>query len=92
MTTVLRVDGILHIVPKTPDKKEWYCIQCSKPYEERNGFIGFEHVDPIWLTPEQYKNSEQFIVINEYCNAQMKIEIKYGKPQVVYYGFSKMDD
>lgn len=84
----VRIDAINHLVPKKEGKKEWYIISCSK-YDERETFVGWEHLDPVFLTPKQYEQYKVEIDIGMVVNAIFEPRIINGKVTYNITGFEK---
>lgn len=82
----VRIDAISHLIPKKEGKKEWYIISCSK-FDERENFVGWEHLDPVFLTPEQYGKNEDNIEIGLIVNAVLEMRLFNGKVTYNIIGF-----
>lgn len=85
----VRIDAVQHLVPKKEGKKEWYIIHCSKQYAERDGFVGWEHMDKVFLTPAQYKNIESILEIGSIVKTVVEIGSFNGRMTINVVGFEE---
>lgn len=81
MGMIVRLDAINHIVPKKEGKKEWYVIYLSAEYRETTDFVGWERVDPVFMTPEEYEpfSDEVFFQPGALLEAIVEPSLLYGK-------------